>query len=74
MSNHTFRYIFETKEIKKIESKGKKDKDGKSEKVLEQQTIARLQVGIFYLHFVYSPFQNSMSIGYWLFIVFLYDI
>ncbi|KAJ1393037.1 Brix domain [Sesbania bispinosa] len=37
------RYIFETKEIKKTESKGKKDKDGESEKVPEQKTIARLQ-------------------------------
>ncbi|XP_061340907.1 uncharacterized protein LOC133287341 isoform X1 [Gastrolobium bilobum] len=37
------RYIFETKEIKKTESKGKKDKDGKSEIVPEHKTIARLQ-------------------------------
>jgi hypothetical protein len=40
------RYIFETKEIKKIESKGKKDEDGKSEKVPDHKTIARLQVGV----------------------------
>ncbi|PNX96102.1 ribosome production factor 1-like protein, partial [Trifolium pratense] len=37
------RYIFETKEIKKIESKGKKDEDGKSEKVPDHKIIARLQ-------------------------------
>ncbi|KAG4937974.1 hypothetical protein AAZX31_16G015100 [Glycine max] len=37
------RYIFETKEVKKTESKGKKDKEGKSENVPEQKTIARLQ-------------------------------
>ncbi|KAJ1390607.1 Brix domain [Sesbania bispinosa] len=37
------RYIFENKEIKKTESKGKKDNDDKSEKVPEQKTIARLQ-------------------------------
>ncbi|KAK7294561.1 hypothetical protein RJT34_17450 [Clitoria ternatea] len=37
------RYIFETKEVKKTESKGKKDKDGNSENVPENKTIARLQ-------------------------------
>ncbi|TKY73712.1 Ribosome production factor 1 [Spatholobus suberectus] len=37
------RYIFETKEVKKAESKVKKDKDGKSENVPEHKTIARLQ-------------------------------
>ncbi|QCE02465.1 ribosome production factor 1 [Vigna unguiculata] len=37
------RYIFEKKEVKKAESKGKKDKDGKSDNVPEQKVIARLQ-------------------------------
>ena len=46
VSNHVLRYIFETKEIKKIESKGKNDEDGKSEKVPDHKTIARLQVGV----------------------------
>lgn len=67
MSNHTFRYIFETKEIKKIESKGKKDKDGKSEKVLEQQTIARLQVGIFL--FAFCLLTISKLNVYWVLII-----
>jgi ribosome production factor 1 len=59
------RYTFETKEIKKIESKGKKDEDGKSAKVPDHKTIARLQVGVnfyFFLHFVYPTFQNSLAI------------
>ncbi|ESW25224.1 hypothetical protein PHAVU_003G017600 [Phaseolus vulgaris] len=37
------RYIFENKVVKKAESKGKKDKDDKSDNVPEQKTIARLQ-------------------------------
>ncbi|CAJ1950599.1 unnamed protein product [Sphenostylis stenocarpa] len=37
------RYIFENKEVKKPESRDKKDKDGKNENVTEQTTIARLQ-------------------------------
>jgi hypothetical protein len=45
------RYIFETKEIKKIESKGKKDGDGKSEKVPDHKTTARLQVGVNFFFF-----------------------
>lgn len=38
------RYIFETKEIKKTDSKGK-NKDSKGENIPESKTIARLQVG-----------------------------
>lgn len=40
------RYIFETKEIKGSESKGKKAKDAKSERVTQEKVIARLQVGV----------------------------
>lgn len=39
------RYIFEAKESKKTDSKGKKAKDSEGEKVPEIKTIARLQVG-----------------------------
>ncbi|KAL5572252.1 hypothetical protein UlMin_021849 [Ulmus minor] len=37
------RYIFETKETKQIESKGKKTKDAKEQKVSQEKVIARLQ-------------------------------
>ncbi|KAK7381932.1 hypothetical protein VNO80_00505 [Phaseolus coccineus] len=37
------RYIFENKELKRAESKGKKDKDDKGDDVPEQKTVARLQ-------------------------------
>lgn len=41
-----FRYIFETKETKLADAKGKKTKDSKAETITEAKPIARLQVGI----------------------------
>lgn len=42
---HAFRYIFEAKETKQTESKGKKTKDAKGESEPQGKVIARLQVG-----------------------------
>ena len=50
------RYIFETKENKQADTKGKKTKDEEGE-VSREKTIARLQVGVM-LFFIY-PFINS---------------
>jgi len=61
------RYIFEKKEVKKAESKGKKDKDGKSDNVPEQKVIARLQVGLgsFLFSFYFPPpFKNSIDVDH----------
>lgn len=57
------RYIFETKETKQTESKGKKTQDAKDE-VSQQKTIARLQVSVnltvVYLlaEFIFMPFSQ----------------
>lgn len=66
------RYIFEKKEIKKTESKGKKDEDGESEKVPDHKTIARLQVSVnFFLNIVYPPLQNSRLVNINSFMIFV---
>lgn len=64
VSNHVLRYIFETKEIKKIESKGKNDEDGKSEKVPDHKTIARLQVGVNFIFAFCLPYIFKLN-GHW---------
>jgi ribosome production factor 1 len=46
------RYIFETKESKQSDSKGKNRKDGKGEKNTQQKVIARLQVTVPYWIFL----------------------
>ena len=55
------RYVFETKEIKKTNTKSKKDKEGTSEEVPEHKTIAHLQVCVSSSLFAFHlpTFENS---------------
>ena len=48
---HVFRYIFEEKETKQIESKGRKTKDANAESGPKGKVIARLQVGVSQFNF-----------------------